>query len=148
MLTDEQRAAIVKEAKEWLGTRYVGCSRTKGLGCDCMTLLAGVYTNTGHLRTDPIPKQYSVQVGQHQHNTQYLDGVREYMREIPEAEVKPGDLVLYDIHGTGSYSHGALVVEWPGYVIHAMARHGVSGAHGTEHPKLRNAARLFFTLKD
>jgi hypothetical protein len=59
--------------------------------------------------------------------------IARYFREIPEAEVLPGDLVVYKL-GL-AYAHAAaVVVQWPEYVIQAEMRHGVSGAHGDEAP--------------
>lgn len=146
-LTLEQRAAIVTEAKTWLGTPYKGWSRLKRHGVDCGQLLAGVYINTGHLPADlQLPKDYSLQVALHKEDTAYLDKVAEYMREIPEDEAKPGDTVVYKL-GL-AFAHAGIIVEWPGTVIHAMAHHGVTMAHGRNHPRLRRTQLKFFTLRE
>lgn len=146
MLTTTQRAALVAEAKTWIGTPYRGHSCVKGCGTDCGQLLYGIFRNCGLLPVVEIPKDYSLQVAQHRASTEYVDFVDRFFRPITEGEVQPGDLVVYKL-GL-AYAHAAFIVEWPRYVIQAEARHGVSGAHGTHTPAFRRAERIFRTLKD
>ena len=37
------RAAIVAEARSWIGTRYCHQASLKGVGCDCLGLVRGVW---------------------------------------------------------------------------------------------------------
>src|SRR4051812_32701629 len=37
------RAAIVAEARDWIGTRYRHQASLKGVGCDCLGLVRGVW---------------------------------------------------------------------------------------------------------
>jgi cell wall-associated NlpC family hydrolase len=145
MLTTEQRETIVREAKAWQGTPYAGHARVKGVGTDCGQILYAVYRACGLLPDVELPRDYSLQVAQHRASREYVDFISRYFREIPEAEVRPGDLVVYKL-GL-DYAHAGIIVSWPEYVIQAELRHGVSGAHGTKHPKFQRAPRLFFTLK-
>lgn len=147
MLTTEQRAKITIEVLSWIGTPYRGWSRIKRAGVDCGQLLAGVFINTGHLPADlELPKGYSLQVAQHKEDTAYIAKIEEYMREIQEHEVLPGDVVVYKL-GL-AFAHAGFVIEWPGAIVHAMAHHGVALAHGRNHPPLRRTTRKFYTLKD
>jgi cell wall-associated NlpC family hydrolase len=146
MLTTIQREAIVSEAKSWLGTPYAGHARVKGVGTDCGQILYAIYRACDLLPEVELPVDYSLQVAQHRASTEYVDFIARYFREIPEAEVLPGDLVVYKLGH--AYAHAAVVVSWPEYVIQAEMRHGVSGAHGVRFPAFRRAPRLFFTLKD
>jgi hypothetical protein len=148
-LTTEQRAKIVAETKSWIGTPYRGWSRVKGPkgGVDCGQILAGVYMNAGFLSTNTeLPKYYSLSVAQHKESTEYVDLISKYFDEIPEAEVLPGDIVVYKL-GL-AFAHAALVVEWPAFVVHAFAHGGVRGASGDRHPRLMKTSRKFFTLKE
>jgi hypothetical protein len=147
-LTTEQRAKVVEETKSWIGTPYRGWSKLKGCGVDCGQLLIGVYEAAGFFDPGYIttPKDYSLQVAQHREDTEYIETVEKYMREITEAEVLPGDVVVYKL-GL-AFAHAAIVISWPEYCIHAMARNGVTGAHGIDHPRLRKTERKFYTLKD
>jgi len=147
MLTDEQRQAIVEETKTWLKTPYRGWSRIKGAGVDCGQILAAVFIACGHIPSDTqLPAYYSLSVAQHKEDTEYIDLVEKYMREIPESEVKPGDVVVYKLGK--AFAHSAFVVSWPEQCIHAMARHGVTYTHGLNHPKLRRTEKKFYTLRE
>lgn len=148
-LTTEQRNAIVTEAKSWNKTPYHGHSCLKGCGVDCGQLIYGVYRACGLVPEVDLPKDYALQVAKHRESTEYVDIVNRYFRDIPESEVQPGDLVVYKLGH--AFSHAGIIVQWPGYVIHAEERHGVSGVHGIKSPFFRylgvQAERVFRTLK-
>jgi cell wall-associated NlpC family hydrolase len=148
-LTDKQRAEIVKEAWSWVEaqTPYVGWSCVKGAGTDCGQLLFGIYQECGYVSKDTeLPKDYSLQVAQHTNSTAYVDFIRTYMSEITPDELKIGDVIAFQI-GLG-FAHGAILVEEPYTVIHALAGSGVRAADALKHPSLYKAQRRYFTLKD
>jgi cell wall-associated NlpC family hydrolase len=144
-MTQEQRAAIVAEAKSWQGTPYMEHARIKGVGTDCGQILYAIYRACGLLPEVSLPIDYSIQVAQHRASTEYVDFVNRYFRPIQESEALPGDLVLYKLGH--AYAHGAVIVSWPEYVIQAELREGVCGAHGTKHPVFHGRPRIFRTLK-
>ena len=43
------RAAIVAEARAWIGTPYRHQASLKGIGCDCLGLLRGIWRGEGWL---------------------------------------------------------------------------------------------------
>lgn len=43
MTANISRAAIVAEARTWIGTRYRHQASVKGVGCDCLGLVRGVW---------------------------------------------------------------------------------------------------------
>jgi cell wall-associated NlpC family hydrolase len=145
-LTEQQRQAIVAEAKTWLGTPYRGWSCAKGAGTDCGQFLYGLFRNTGHLPVLDLPTDYNLQVAQHAASTEYIDIVADHMREIPEHEAQAGDVVVYKL-GL-AYAHAALILEWPGLLIHCMSHGGVKYTSGRTPPSFRRAQRKFFTLKE
>jgi cell wall-associated NlpC family hydrolase len=145
-LSTQQRAAIVEEAKSWKGTPYRGWACRKGEGADCGQVIYGIYHACGLVPEVTLPKDYSLQVSQHRASTEYINLVDRYFRDVKEAEVQPGDLVVYKL-GL-AYAHAAIIVEWPRFVLQAVARHGFSGAHGTQHPAFYRRERVFRTLKD
>ena len=118
----------------------------KRCGVDCGQLLYGVFHSLGYIPALDLPRDYSLQIAQHQESLEYVELVSRFMREIPEAEALPGDVVVYKLGK--AYAHAAIVIEWPSYLIHAVGRHGVSGAHGTKTPLFKHCERKFFTLKD
>lgn len=156
-LSDEQRQKIVDEVKSWVGTPYVGHSAVKGPkgGVDCGQLIKAVYLATGHRPADgvPLPTDYSLEIWRHKADTTYIETVEKYMREIPESEVKPGDMVLYKMgHG---FAHSAIVVKWPEYVIHALSQRagGVVAGHGGQgqfstNIKFSRLEKKFYTVRE
>ncbi len=109
-----QRSRVVAIARSWLRTPYHHHARIKGVGCDCLTLLAEVWEEAGLVRKIDIP-QYSSDWHLHHSAELYFDGLLQYVHEIP-GPPQPGDIALWKIGRT--FSHGSIVIEWP-QVIHA-----------------------------
>jgi cell wall-associated NlpC family hydrolase len=80
-MTDPRRAAVLKEARSWLGTPYHHMGRVKGVGCDCLTLLVSVYHATGVVPEVEIP-HYPPDWHLHRSDELYLEGLLAYAREI------------------------------------------------------------------
>ncbi|WP_428493729.1 C40 family peptidase [Rhodopila sp.] len=118
-IEQETRAAIVAEARTWVGTKYHVLGQLKRVGVDCMTLVVLVAKACGLLGDFEI-KYYSPQFNLHRSTETYLDGVLKYCREVETPQ--PGDIVLWKFGRC--YSHGAIVVDWP-TVIHAHVKQGV-----------------------
>lgn len=112
----EGRAAVLREARTWLGTPYVHSGRVKGVGVDCLTLLAGVYQEAGLVERVPIPN-YPHDWHLHRAEQLYMNGLLKYMKET--ATPKPADIVLWQFGRC--FSHGAIIVNWPN-VIHAYVK--------------------------
>jgi cell wall-associated NlpC family hydrolase len=145
-LTNSQRVKIVKELLEWRGTPYRGHSARKHFGVDCGQLVYGVYRNCGYLPIDlPLPTDYRLDVSQHRASVEFVGVVNTYMREIPESEVQPADVVVFRL-GL-AYAHAGTIVSWPNRVVHASGR-GVKETRAISSPRLRKASKRFFTLKD
>ena len=78
-LTDEEFAAIYKEAQKYVGTPYVWGGSTPETGFDCSGYVCWVYNQNGY------------DVGRTTAN-----GLWNKSQHISEAEAKPGDLVFFD----------------------------------------------------
>lgn len=118
---NDDRARIVEAARSWLGTKFHDMARVKGVGVDCAQLVAAAAEESGV--TDHIDTgYYSPQHFLHADGEQLATFVGRYAREITEAEVGAGDIVLYRVGR--AYAHAAIVVDWPRAVIHA---HKLSG---------------------
>jgi cell wall-associated NlpC family hydrolase len=120
-LTTEQRSNIVRAAKEWLGTPYHHHARVKRAGADCAMFPLAVYQECGVLPREYIPPQYSVQWHLHRSEELYLNEIEKFVVES-EGPPQPADFVVFRFGRT--FSHGAIVVEWP-IVIHSYIPHGV-----------------------
>jgi cell wall-associated NlpC family hydrolase len=120
-LTAEQRANIVRAAKEWLGTPYHHHARIKHAGADCAMFPLAVYQQCGVLPREYRPPQYSVQWHLHRSEELYLNEIEKFVMES-EGPPQPADFIVFRFGRT--FSHGAIVVEWP-RVIHSYIPHGV-----------------------
>ena len=147
---DDQRSAIVKEAESWLGTKYVGWSCVKGPkgGVDCAQLIYGTFRNCGLIPviTD-LPKDYPLNIGAHRASTLYIDLVLRYFREIPEAEVKPGDIVVWQLVNSLAYCHGGIVINWPDHFVHAYGDR-VKSCSARHRLLFERSHKKFFTRKE
>lgn len=113
------RAAIVAEARSWIGTPYRRNGRIKGVGSNCAQFLFGVALGAKVLPADsPEPRWFTEQFAVHEKDERLADYIKAYGgREITESKVGPGDIVLYQ---TGlSHGHAAIVIDWP-EVVHTM----------------------------
>lgn len=108
------RAAVVAEAKTWIGTPFHHAARVKGAGVDCLMLLAEVYERAGVTATRINPPFYVPDWHLHRDAERYLEGLLRYA--CPIDVPASGDIALFRFGRT--YSHGAIVTEWP-QLIHA-----------------------------
>lgn len=114
-----ERARVVEEALSWLNTPYHPLARLKGVGVDCVMILAEVYERAG-LIPHVDPGFYSVQQGLHSAE-EVLEGiVLSHGREV--ADPLPGDAVLFRFGR--SYSHAGIMIS-PVRFVHAMASAGL-----------------------
>ena len=115
-LTSEgQRAAVVAEARSWIGTPYHNCADIRGVGVDCGMLLVRVFVDTGLCpRFDPRP--YPVDWHLHRGEERYLGFVFDRCCEIEEPQ--PGDVMV--LRYGRCYSHGGIVTKSsPLAIVHA-----------------------------
>lgn len=120
-----QRAAVVAEARSWIGTPYHHRGRVKGAGVDCAMLPAEVYAACGlipRLDVEYYPPDWHM----HRSAQRYLERVMEYAEEV--ADPLPGDMAMY-FYGQ-AFAHGAIVIGWPG-IIHAVLNAQVMEDDGT-----------------
>jgi NlpC/P60 family putative phage cell wall peptidase len=141
-MTDERRLAVLRAAESWLGTPYHHMGRLKGVGCDCLTLLAEVYHEAGVIGPPDIP-HYPPDWHLHRGVERYLDGLVRYASEV--GTPRPGDVALFRFGRC--FSHGAIVTEWP-ELIHAWHAGGVMRGNAAQPLLARRAARFFSPFGD
>lgn len=138
----ETRAAIVAEALSWERTPYLSHAKLKGVGCDCATLPAAVFAAVGIV--SEINPTYTADWMMHRDEEQFLSFVLPHAREIPEADLQPGDLVIWKFGRT--FSHSAIVLDYP-TVLHAVIRGGaVIRADMTVDVDLIDRPRKYFSV--
>jgi len=138
------RAAIAAEALTWIGTPYAADGEIKGVGVNCAQFIFHVARNAGALAADsPLPRKYTSQLATHSKEERLVDYILNYgAREIGEAQVKTGDVVLYK--SGQAHGHAAFILDWP-IVIHALPIHGVQMG-GVADGVLGKMGRRYFSL--
>lgn len=140
-MSETARAAVIAATRAWIGTPFHHAAQIKGVGVDCVHLIEAAYRESGVLHRVEIAP-YSVQAMLHSADETVVSYLLRYGREIEEADARAGDVVLYRVGR--SFSHAAIIVEWPGRVIHAHALSGkVIEMHGRVADLAGRAARFF-----
>ncbi len=95
------RAKVVTVARSWIGTPYRHQASLKGVGCDCLGLLIGVWrevqTSRSALRLDKdfaIPP-YTPDWAEANGRETLAEGLAKYLTEIDPKEAREGDIVLF-----------------------------------------------------
>jgi len=120
MTEDEARAAVVAEARSWIGCPYHHMGTIKGVGVDCAQLVLCVFSNVGlvqNFATGSYPPDWHL----HRESERYLAIISTLAGPIEREAARPGDVVLFRFGR--AFSHGAIITEWP-QVVHANRRDG------------------------
>lgn len=136
-----QRAAVIAAARGWIGTRFHDNAEVKGHGVDCARLLAKVYAEAGIIPAQAITP-YSAQWMLHNDEPLFEGYVLRFAHRVDLP--KPADVVLYKIGR--QYAHGAIVVAWPGAIIHAFKTYGLVAETGADESDLLDKPRRFYSF--
>lgn len=142
---DDQRRAVVREARSWVRTPYHQQGDIKGGDVDCGMLLVRVFVDTG-LCAPFDPRPYADDWYLHRSEERYLGFIFDRAKEV--AAPLPGDVMVFR-YGR-CYAHGGIVtVASPLTIIHAFQPAlVVLEEEVARNPALCNAVRLpkFFSL--
>jgi NlpC/P60 family putative phage cell wall peptidase len=128
-----ERAAVVAAARGWIGTPYRHRAALKGVGCDCLGLLVGVWRELvldGWLdgRRDAAPPglpTYTPDWAEAAARETFAEGLRKYLREIAPAEAREGDVVLFRWRAHLPAKHAGILTA-ADRMIHAQERAAVA----------------------
>lgn len=88
------RAAAIAEALTWVGTPYRHQASAKGVGCDCLGLLRGVWRALyGHEPEAAGP--YAPDWAETAATDRLLMAARRHCIELPVGQMSAGDIVLF-----------------------------------------------------
>jgi NlpC/P60 family putative phage cell wall peptidase len=85
---------IITAARGWLGTPYLHQASLKGVGCDCLGLIRGVWREIYGHEEIPIPV-YSPDWAESSREESFYDTAKAFMQPVSLAEIQPGDLLLF-----------------------------------------------------
>jgi len=120
-------ARIIKAAHRWLGTPYHDQASLRGVGCDCLGLIRGVWREVVGdeplEQTGPVPP-YSRDWGETGPVEVLAEAARAAMVEIDVADARTGDVVLFRMRAGAIAKHCGILSPQTRF-IHAYERSGV-----------------------
>jgi NlpC/P60 family putative phage cell wall peptidase len=114
---------VIAAARGWLGTPYHDQASVKGVGCDCLGLVRGVWREVVGPEPLALPP-YSRDWGETGPREPLAEAAREVMSELPVTAVVTGALVLFRMR-TGAVAKHCGIVSAPNRFVHAYERTGV-----------------------
>ncbi len=132
-------ARIVKATRRWLGTPYHDQASVRGVGCDCLGLLRGVWRDVVGPEplddTRPVPP-YSRDWGEAGPIEVLAEAARAAMVELDISEARTGDVILFRMRAGAIAKHCGILSGnnrsgRSHRFIHAYERSGVIEEHLT-----------------
>ena len=102
------RSAIVAEARAWIGTPYRHQASLKGVGCDCLGLVRGVWRALRGAEPEPVPP-YSPDWAEAARQDALAEAARRHFIEIAPAQFGAGDVLLFRWRASLPAKHAAIV---------------------------------------
>jgi NlpC/P60 family putative phage cell wall peptidase len=84
---------IVAAARGWIGTPYRHQASLKGVGCDCLGLVRGVWRDI-YGDEPEVPPSYSPDWAEAGGHEQLRDAGLRHMKNVPYTEFRSGDVLL------------------------------------------------------
>ncbi len=105
------RSSIVAETRAWIGTPYRHQASLKGVGCDCLGLVRGVWRAL--LGSEPaIAPPYSRDWAEASGEESLAQAARAHLDEIELARFAAGDLLLFRYRDRFPAKHAAIVTAY------------------------------------
>jgi NlpC/P60 family putative phage cell wall peptidase len=116
--------AVVTEALSWVGTPYRHQGRKKGIGCDCLGLVLGVWSAV-HGAALEQPGPYAPDWAEAGSEERLLAGVRRNFTEKCVREMSAGDLLVFRWRSNLPAKHAGILIG-PDRFVHAYEGMAVS----------------------
>ncbi|KAF0176786.1 MAG: NlpC/P60 family phage cell wall peptidase [Alphaproteobacteria bacterium] len=111
------RAAIIAEARAWLGTPYRHQASTRGAGCDCLGLVRGVWRAVCGAEPEAAPP-YTPDWAECDGRETLRDAAARHLVSVPLVAATPGDVLLFRMRADAPMKHAA-ILSAPDRIIHA-----------------------------
>lgn len=116
---------VVAEARSWLGTPYLHQASKKGVGCDCLGLIRGVWRALYADEPEHVPA-YSGDWAEWSKHEPMLEAARRHFIELSQPIT--GALILFRWHNRAIVKHAGIYTG-SGRFIHAYERAGTVETH-------------------
>jgi NlpC/P60 family putative phage cell wall peptidase len=118
---------VVGEARAWIGTPYRHQASLKGVGCDCLGLLRGVWRALYGTEPEPTPA-YAPDWAEAGGEERLAAAARRWLVELAPAGAEPGDVLLFRWRPHLPAKHAA-ILSAPDRMIHAYDGAAVAEVH-------------------
>ena len=108
MVRPAERARIVAATRGWIGTPYLHQGALKGVGCDCLGLLIGVWREVGGAEPEAIPP-YTPDWAEAQGRETFAEGLGRHLLQIEPGAAHAGDVVLFRWRAHLPAKHAAIL---------------------------------------
>lgn len=123
-----QGTKIVELAQGWIGTPYRHQGATRGVGCDCIGLVRGVWRECYGAEAETAPTyapDYALDWAERSGEERLLDAAwRVFGPALPVGEAEPGDLLLFRWRPDCAAKHAGILAG-PEHFIHAYEQAAV-----------------------
>ena len=102
------RAAIVAEARAWIGTPYRHQASRKGVGCDCLGLIRGVWRAVIGQEPERAPP-YAPDWAEASHTEPLAQAALRHLIAVECTAFAPGDVLLFRWRAGLTAKHAAIV---------------------------------------
>ncbi|HEY8697522.1 MAG TPA: hypothetical protein VIM02_07890, partial [Rhizomicrobium sp.] len=99
---------ILAIARSWIGTPYVHQASLKGVGCDCLGLLRGIWRELYGEEPEEIPP-YSLDWAEATGAETLYMALERHCREVSSESLRPGDIALFRMLPRGPAKHCGIV---------------------------------------
>lgn len=116
----------IAEAVSWLGTPYRHQASLKGIGCDCLGLLRGVWRALYGEEPERAPN-YTPDWAEARGAETLAEAAARHMTPVPIGDAAAGDVLLFRWRGNLPAKHAGILIG-PATFIHAQQGAAVSRA--------------------
>ncbi len=113
-----QASDIVRVARGWVGTPYRHQASLKGVGADCLGLVRGIWREINGEEPECVPA-YSASWAEHGGGEALAEAARRNLTEIPCADFRDGDLLLFRWRGHLPAKHAGVATSST-HMVHAQ----------------------------
>ena len=138
----ENPPKILASARGWIGTPYRHQGSARGVGCDCLGLVRGIWREVYGTEAEP-PGPYAPDWAEAGGEDRLLAAARRHCVEKPPATAEPGDLLVFRWRAGLPAKHAG-ILSAPDRFIHAYQGHAVTESALVPHWRRRIAGVFGF----
>lgn len=119
-----ERSTIVAEARAWRGTPYRHQASLKGVGCDCLGMVRGVWRNVFGAEPE-LPPAYTPDWAEATGAETLAEAAARHLAVVELEAARPGDVLLFRWRAALPAKHAAILVA-ADRMVHAHDGHAVT----------------------